>query len=200
MLFDYAKKDISDRYNLMAQTIIPRPIAWIVTEDAEGIVNIAPFSYFTGLSSNPPTLVVSVGHKSDGSPKDTLFNLRKNRKCTLCLVDEAHLKPMHLSSKTLPHETSEADYFNIPIKKVLENFPPMIEGVPAAFFCTLYQEIDLKGSKTIPLVLEIKKQYISDASLGKEGDKVTISFKPIARIGKKYAHLGEEIEPPEIPL
>jgi flavin reductase (DIM6/NTAB) family NADH-FMN oxidoreductase RutF len=199
MLFDYSEKNISDKYNLMAQTIIPRPIAWIVTEDDKGVVNAAPFSYFTGLSSNPPTVIVSIGHKSDGTPKDTLLNIRNTKKCTLCLVDENHLKPMHLSSKMLPHEESETTYFNIPVTKVLKDFPPMIENVPSAFFCTLHQEVDLEGSKTIPLILEIKKQFIADNCFEEKEGRVNISFKPVARIGKKYAFLGEEIEPPEIP-
>ena len=199
MLFDYSEKNLSDKYQLMAQTIIPRPIAWIVTENAEGIVNIAPFSYFTGLSSQPPTVIVSIGHKPDGSPKDTLKNIRENQKCTLCLVDEGHLEAMHFSSKALPHDESEAAYFNIPVTRVLDDFPPMVEGVPSAFFCTLHQEVDLQGSKTIPLILEIKQQYVTDACVNKREDRVTISFKPVARIGKKYAFLGEEIEPPKIP-
>ncbi len=82
MLIKYTDNHAVETYKLMAQTIIPRPIAWIVTEN-DGVINVAPFSYFTGLSSNPPTMIFSVGHKSDGTPKDTLFNLRKNKKCTL---------------------------------------------------------------------------------------------------------------------
>ncbi len=199
MLIDYRDKSLSQRYRLMAQSIIPRPIAWIVTEDEKGIVNIAPFSYFTGLSSNPPTVIVSIGHRSNGTPKDTLANIRKSKRCTLCLVNERDLKKMHFSSKSLPHEESEADYFDIPTTSVLENFPPMIEGVPSAFFCTLHQEVDLKGSKTIPLILEIKQQFVAEDSLQTEAEKITVSFQPVARIGTKYALLGKEIEPPEIP-
>ena len=199
MLIDYNSQTLSQKYNLMAQTIIPRPIAWIVTEDVNGVVNVAPFSYFTGLSSNPPTVIVSIGHKPDGAPKDTLKNIRESKKCTLCLVDENKLKPMHLSSKALPHEESEAEYFDIPLTRVSEDFPPMIEEVPSAFFCTMHQEVDLQGSKTIPLILEINAQFVADDYIDEQEGRVTISFKPVARIGKKYAFLDEEIEPPEIP-
>ncbi len=199
MQIDYKTQNTTQKYALMSQSIIPRPIAWIVTEDKEGVINIAPFSYFTPLSSQPPTLIVSIGHKSDGSAKDTLKNIRETKKCTLCVVDEKNLKPMHLSSKALPHKQSEAEYFNIPIKKVTEDFPPMIEGVVSAFFCTLYQEIDLKGGKTIPLILEIKEQFIADSCVDEKNGKISVSFKPVARIGKKYAFLGMEIEPPKIP-
>ncbi len=199
MLIDYKNRSLAQKYGLMSQTIIPRPVAWIVTKSEAGVVNVAPFSYFTGLSSQPPTLIVSIGHKSDGTPKDTLRNIRKSKKCTLCLVDETHLKPMHLSSKALPETESEAEYFEIPTRTLHEGFPPIVEGVPSALFCTLHQEIDLKGSKTIPFILEITAQYIDDRCAAVDGEKVTISFKPIARIGKKYALLGEEIEPPQIP-
>ena len=199
MLIDYTTQSLGQRYALMSQTIIPRPVAWIVTQNGDGIVNVAPFSYFTGLSSQPPTVVVSIGHKPDGTPKDTLHNIRETKKCTLCLVDEAHLQPMHFSSKALSHEESEAAYFDIPVKKVLASFPPIVEGVPAAFFCTLHQEIDLKGSKTIPLVLEIQQQFLDESVVTEDEGKIAISFKPVARIGKKYAFLGEEIDPPAIP-
>ncbi len=199
MLIDYATQSLGQRYALMSQTIIPRPVAWIATESSNGIVNVAPFSYFTGLSSEPPTVVVAIGHKADGTPKDTLRNIRETKKCTLCLVDEAHLAPMHFSSKALSHEESEAEYFDIPVKKIVESFPPVVEGVPAAFFCTLHQEIALAGSKTIPLVLEIQQQFLDERVITEKEGKITISFKPVARIGKKYAFLGEEIDPPTIP-
>ena len=99
MIVNYEDKELSQKYQLMAQTIIPRPIAWILTQDAKGTLNIAPFSYFMGLSSEPATMIVSIGHKSDGSQKDTLKNIRESKKCTICMVDEAHLEAMHLSSK-----------------------------------------------------------------------------------------------------
>lgn len=191
MLIDYKTQSLKERYGLMAQSIIPRPIAWIVTQSSAGIVNIAPFSYFTGLSSEPPTVIVSIGHKSDGSPKDTLKNIRETGKCTICMVDEKELTPMHYSSKSLPAEESEADRFEIPTRQIDPGFPPIVEGVPTAFFSTLHQEIDLQGSKTIPIVLEIQKQYIND--------QTGLTFRPVARIGRAYAFLGTEITPPEIP-
>lgn len=197
MLFDYSETDARKNYKLMAQTIIPRPIAWIVTESA-GIINVAPFSYFTGLSSNPPTMVVSIGHKSDGSPKDTLANIRKTGKCTVCMVAPEHLERMHFSSKEMAHGESEAERFDIPLKEAVEGFPPMVEGSPVAFFCELHQEIDLKGSKTIPLILEIKRQFVDDACIT-DRERLTIEFRPVARVGKSYVQLGEEIVPPDIP-
>ena len=198
MIFDLTKdKTVNETYKLMAQTIIPRPIAWVVTED-EGAVNIAPFSYFIGLSSDPATVLISVGHKPDGSPKDTLANIRKNGKCTICMVEEKDLEKMHFSSKGVDKEISEAEMFDIETEEVIEGYPPKIKDVPAAYFCTLNQEIDLGGGLTIPLVLNVKQIFIDDEVIS-DKERLSISFKPVARIGKSYAFLGEEIEAPQIP-
>jgi len=198
MIVNYEDKAFTQRYQLMAQTIIPRPIAWVCTEDEKGTLNIAPFSYFMGLSSEPPTMVVSIGHKSDGGQKDTLKNLRECKKCTICMVDEAHLEQMHFSSKELNASQSEAKTFNISTEEVLKGFPPIVQNVPTAFFCELYQEIDLKGSKTIPLVVEIKAQYIDEKIIA-DTEKMTLDYAPVARVGKSYALLGKNINPPKIP-
>ena len=198
MVVDYADKELTGRYQLMAQTIIPRPIAWILTQNTQGDVNIAPFSYFMGLSSEPATMIVSIGHKGDGSEKDTLKNLRQTKKCTICMVDEAHLEQMHFSSKELPENVNEAELFHIKTKQIIDKFPPMVEGVPSAFFCELYQEIELKDSKTIPIIVEIKAQYISDTILS-DKENITLDYEPVARVGKSYALLGKKISPPQIP-
>ena len=133
-----------------------------MTED-DGLINIAPFSYFIALSSNPATVLISVGHKPDGSPKDTLANIRKNGKCTICMVEEKDLEKMHFSSKGLAKENSEAEIFDIETEEVIEGYPPKIKDVSAAYFCTLNQEIDLEGGLTIPLVLNVKQIFVNDA-------------------------------------
>lgn len=198
MIFDLEKNsNMNEQYKLMAQTIIPRPIAWVVTED-EGVVNIAPFSYFIGLSSDPASVLISVGHKADGTPKDTLANIRKHKKCTICMVDEKSLEKMHFSSKGVDKEVSEAALFDIKTNKIFEAYPPMIEGVPCAYFCELNQEIDLGGGSTIPLVLNVNQIYVKDENIT-DKERLTIDFSPVARIGKSYAFLSEEIASPVIP-
>lgn len=197
MIINYKDREFTERYKLMSQTIIPRPIAWIVTENSKGLINIAPFSYFTGLSSNPPTIIVSIGHKKDGEPKDTLRNIRESRKCTLCMVVPEDLEPMHYSSKELSSNISEAEIYNIKTNRILDSFPPIIDGVPTAFFCELHQEVELKGSKTIPLILEIKEQFIDD-KIVIDRENIVIEYKPLGRVGRSYALLGDRLNPPTI--
>ena len=78
MLIDFQEKTAPERYHLMASAVIPRPIAWIATEGE--VLNIAPFSYFTPLSSEPATLIVSIGHRPDGTPKDTISGIKRIKK------------------------------------------------------------------------------------------------------------------------
>jgi len=196
MLFNLENSNSSTNYKLMSQTVIPRPIAWVVTENRKGVINIAPFSYFTPLSSNPPTMLISVGHKSDGTPKDTLQNLRDTKRCVICLTETKDLDKMHLSSKALASNISEADEFNIKTKKLLEDFPPIVEDTPCAYFCTYNQELDISKA-TIPIILNIKELFIDDRVI-KDRDKLEIEFNPIARVGKSYKNLGEELKAPNI--
>jgi hypothetical protein len=81
---------------------------------------------------------------------------------------------------------------------MVEGYPPAIKGVPSAYFCTLNQEIELGGGTTIPLVLNLKEIFVDDRVIT-DRERLSISFKPLARIGKSYAFLGEEITPPVIP-
>ncbi len=196
MLIDFKDKVPSERYHLMAKSVIPRPIAWVVTQGE--ILNLAPFSYFSPLSSEPATLIISIGHKQDGSPKDTLRNLRKEKKCVVCIVDEAHFEAMHLSSKSLDSHESEAEVFNIEMQEMLENFPPAPKGIHIAFFCKYLQEVKLKGSKTVPVIVEIKHLYIND-NIITDNEKIDLDFLSIARVGRGYATLREDIKTPKIP-
>jgi flavin reductase (DIM6/NTAB) family NADH-FMN oxidoreductase RutF len=192
MLFDFSTLDGSTRYKLMSQSIVPRPIAWIVTEDQ--VINIAPFSFYSGISSNPPIVMVAIGHKSDGTPKDTLRNLRRIKKCVVCSVLPEHLEPMHFSSSELAEHESEIERFNIPTQRILSDYPPIITGVPTAFFCSLYEEVNLEGSQTIPLFLKIDSMYLDD---GLHNASLHFEFDVVARTGKGYRHLGEPMKTPQ---
>jgi len=196
MLINFKDQEPSQRYQLMAKSVIPRPIAWIVTQGE--VLNVAPFSYFTPLSSEPATLIVSIGHRPDGTPKDTLRNLRETRKCVVCIIDNEHFEAMHFSSKGVYANLSEAEVFDIEMQEILEDFPPIPKGIKVAFFCEYLQEVNLKGSKTIPVIVEIKHLYLDDKIIS-DKEKVNLEFSSIARVGRGYASLREDIETPEIP-
>jgi flavin reductase (DIM6/NTAB) family NADH-FMN oxidoreductase RutF len=179
-IIDFKDIESKERYKLMSQNIIPRPIAWIVTEN-NGIVNVAPFSYFTGVSSVPPLLMVSIGRKKPtiDEPKDTFKNIKETKKATICLVEPDMMEIIDKTGEVLPFNQSEAQKFGIELERIDENFPPIIKGVKRAFFTELYGTFEKDEMKTIPFFLEIKKMYL-------EGE-----FEPLARVGKGYARLCE---------
>ena len=196
MIYNLNNLDANNIYQIMAQSVIPRPIAWIVTSN-DGIINIAPFSFFTPLSSSPASVIVSIEHKSDGSLKDTITNIKKNKKCTICMVDEHNLQKMHFTSQELPHDISESQKFDINTQNIFKDFPPMVENCSVAYACTFNQIIDLGRSKTIPVVLNVKEIYVSNAALV-DKNKPSIVFKPVARVAREYSFLSETIQSPKI--
>lgn len=198
MTIRYEEIEAIQRYKLMSNCVIPRPIAWISTEDEDGVVNLAPFSYFTPLSSNPPIMIVSIGHKEPGVPKDTLANIRRSGRCTINMSASKQLEQMHFSSKPLPKGVSEAKLFDIAMSRVEQGYPPIVEGVKTAFFCTLYQELEIEGSKTIPLILKIESQYIDDSTI-LDRDRLRVDCKSVGRVGADYILFDETIKAPEIP-
>lgn len=189
MLLDFSTLDETNIYKLISNTITPRPIAWISTQN-EGITNLAPFSFFIPLSSNPPTLIVSIGHKEDGSRKDTLANLLNHGKATICFVDISLKDKMTQSAQSLPKEKSEFEAFDIASKLILQDFPPIVEGTKAALFCSFLKTIEIEGSQTTPCLLQIKHAYYADDIIDKS---LHVKLDNIGRVGGKYLINGEII-------
>ncbi|RXK14432.1 hypothetical protein CP965_03000 [Halarcobacter mediterraneus] len=163
MIIDYKEVNDLNRYKIMSDTVVPRPIAWIVTED-DGVINAAPFSYFVPLSSNPAVVIVSIGEKEKGVPKDSLHNILKHKKATICFVNKENTEQVKLCANNLDKEDSEVQKYEIEVERPLNDFPPMISSTQTALFCEFYQKVDIPG-KTTPIILEVKKQYIEDGRL-----------------------------------
>ncbi len=177
-IIDFNEIESKERYKLMAGNIIPRPVAWIVTQN-NGIINVAPFSYFTGVSSKPPLLMVSIGRKKPtiDEPKDTFKNIKETEKASVCLVPIEMYETMDKTGVVLPSNISEAEKFGIELERIDENFPPIVKGCRRAFLCELYGTFENEEMATIPFFLKIEKMII-------DGD-----FEPVARVGKGYARL-----------
>ena len=74
-------------YRLMTSLIVPRPIAWVGTRSVEGVDNLAPFSYFNGVCSKPPTIMFAPARRGwDGNEKDTLVNIRESKEFTIVII------------------------------------------------------------------------------------------------------------------
>jgi len=184
MIIDFATTKLKDRYKIISTTIIPRPIAWIVT-DSDGVINVAPFSYFTPLSSNPATVIVSIGHKIDGSQKDTLKNILTTKKATICFVNEKLKDKMEKSAESLAFGESESEVFGIETEVVKDGFPPMIKDTESALFCDFLKIVELEG-KTVPLILEIDSCYFKDEVYV---ENLHINLSNIGRVANDFVRL-----------
>ena len=100
-------------YRLMSGIIVPRPIAWISSVNAHGVVNLAPFSCYTFVSNQPPMIGVNIGRKA-GQRKDTGRNIMENGHFVVNIADETLLDPLHESAQEHPPEVSEAAWWSPP--------------------------------------------------------------------------------------
>ena len=106
MYLDMREMDSRDAYRLLIGTVVPRPIAWVSTVSAAGIGNLAPFSFFNAICSNPPMVVISVGSRA-GEPKDTARNAREVPEFVLNMVTEDVAEAMNETSAELDYGVDE---------------------------------------------------------------------------------------------
>lgn len=186
MILDYKDIDDLNRYKIMSGTVIPRPIAWIVTED-NGVLNAAPFSYFIPISTNPALLIVAIGKKDDGSLKDSLANILKSKKATICFVNKENVEKVQKCAIQLAKDESEIEKFEIDVKHIQDGFPPMIASSQSALFCEYYDTYEIPGDTT-PVVLELKYQYIEDDRINERNH---INLENLARCGVTFKALTD---------
>lgn len=110
---DVGELRASSFYQQMVRVIVPRPIAWVSTRSADGRDNIAPFSYFTGVGSRPPTLLFCPANRRDGSPKDTTANIEQTGEFVVNVVTRNLAEQMNLTSADVVPEESEFELAGI---------------------------------------------------------------------------------------
>src|SRR3954451_2876107 len=107
MLFDFADTRNENIYKLLTSTIGPRPIAWVTTQDVDGTVNAAPFSFFNAMSGNPPVLAFGIGGRGPGDVKDTGGNIRRTGQFVVNLVSNALAEQMNITAIDFDKEVNE---------------------------------------------------------------------------------------------
>ncbi|WP_277052428.1 flavin reductase family protein [Zestomonas thermotolerans] len=135
MQLDFTRIVPAEAYRWLASTVTPRPIAWVSSRAADGSCNLAPFSFFQVISDEPPTLLVNVSTRDDGSLKDTLRNVRETGELVIQLVSAEQAAAMNASAAVLPHGVSEFAHCNIPSQPGVRVNVPRVAGVAVAFEC-----------------------------------------------------------------
>lgn len=184
-------------HDLLTSALIPRPIAWVSTINAHGQANIAPFSFFSGVSWAPPVLAVSVVTRPDGTFKDTLVNIRETGEFVVNLVSVDLRKAMEQTARSLPYGTDEAEAAGLhwaPSRKVK---PRRIAQARLAFECTLAKVVSIdSGPDSGNLVLgRIVLVYLQDNLLLNEREVDWRALDPLGRLsGKRYCAVRDIIE------
>jgi len=186
----------NQRYHLMTQTIIPRPIAWALTDSSNGLFNLAPFSYFTAVSSAPPILMISVGKKPNGDKKDTLVNVLNNKKMVIHIASEQDAEFVTQSAVSLPH--GESELTKLDLKTVtFDGFSlPRLAQCDIAYGCELYEIKELGDVPQSLIFVEIKQIFINNNVIDlDEKQRITVhadKVKPLARLGgSEYASINK---------
>ncbi len=167
MNFDTTKISAADCYRFLVSAVVPRPIAWISTQSAEGITNLAPFSFFTVASCTPPVLAFTQVNPRDLHEKDTLRNLRATRQCVVNVVSDALAEVMNASSGDYPADISEFAAVGIAPAASVMVAPPGVAAAPARFECTLRDIICVspQPSGGHLILLDVVNIFVSDTVL-----------------------------------
>lgn len=130
-------------YRLMTDLVAPRPIAWVSSEDGQGRRNLAPFSYYQAVCSQPPMIVISIAWHPDGRMKDTLANILERREFVVSHVSEPWLAAMNATSAALAPGESEWEFADVPAEPASVVGPSRVSGALAHLECRLTQAIPL---------------------------------------------------------
>lgn len=182
-------------FNLI-QTLIPRPIAWVLSENGAGNYNLAPFSYFTAVSSKPPLILISVGKKPDGTPKDTWVNIEARRDFVVHIAHLEMLEALNDSSVTLPAEASEIERLGLPLAPLPGSRLPRLEEARVAYGCECYDIQEIGSGPQALIFGRVHTLYVDDGvcSVSEEGRlKVHAErLNPIGRLGaNEYLQFGD---------
>ncbi len=166
MIINPSEHDYRDIYKLMVGVIVPRPIAFVSTISADGVRNLAPFSFFTGISANPPVICFSpMVRGSDGTRKDTLLNIEAVKEFVVHVVSEEFAEEMNICSAEFPPEVDEFEMSGLtPVASDLVK-PPRVQESHISMECRLIEivEVSAKPLGGSLVIGEVLRFHVDDA-------------------------------------
>ena len=185
---DFATADLVPPvpYQLLTSTIVPRPIAWVSTRSASGVDNLAPHSFFTVASVNPPVVAfTSVG------AKDTLRNVQETGEFVVCLASEALTEQVNETSRPLPPEASEFDRAGVTREPSGHVAPARVAESPVALECRLTRVVAV--GNCFMILGEVVGFAIAETALDPGAPHAVFdALRPMAKLGRdEWAAPGE---------
>jgi len=201
MIIDFQQQTALTRYHLLTQTVVPRPIAWVLSENEDNSVNLAPFSFFNAICSEPPLLVISIGKKATGEAKDTRRNILSGRDCVIHIASVAHANAVSLSATDLQYGDSEVKHGQLAVTEFPGCPLPRLRDCHIAYHCRLYDSHEIGPHQQAIIYVEVLQLYVKDDVIthsehnGKQRYTIdTQKVDPLARLGgATYADLGNLI-------
>ena len=193
MRLDPGSMSSKDVYRFLISAVVPRPIAFVSTLSAGGVPNLAPFSYFNLVATEPPLVAIAIADRAD-DPKDTLRNIRESREFVVNVVSEPLLDAMVSTAGEWPRQTSEFGPSGLTPAPSERVRPPYVAESPLQLECRLYREVPLGNSFLV--AGEVVLARVRDDVLT-EGRVDPAKLRPVGRLGGElYAPLGPVLKRP----
>lgn len=184
MRFDLEEVGTQNAYKLLTATVMPRPIAWVVTQDAEGRTNAAPFSFFNVMGSAPPTVAIGILADPERGFKDTARNILDTGEFVVNLVPERLVRAMNITAIDAPRGVEElalAGLATLPSARVR---PPRIAESPVSFECVLHTAVTTGPNQAVVIGRVLTIHVADDCVLDR--DRAHIDTPRLDLVARSY--------------
>ena len=200
MIIDPAGLDPQSCYKLLIGSVVPRPIAWTSTVSREGIYNLAPFSFFTVASRQPPMLCISVGpppesEGGDRPAKDTLGNIEETEEFVVNIVSLSLSNTMFESSKNHPPEADEFEKAGLTPAPCEVVGAPRVEEAGVSMECLLDRVLPLGTDHLV--IGRMVRFHVRDELYGENGRIDVAGLDPLGRLAGDYTKVETIFELPK---
>lgn len=202
MIIDPHMLPARDRYKLIIGAVVPRPIAWVSSMDANGRLNLAPFSYFTGVCSDPLTLLFCSGYHDNGEKKDTWYNIEQTGEFVINVTNEETAVAMNRSATVLPRGQSEFEWAGVTPAPSSKVAVPRVAESPISFECKLQQIVAVGTTPGggASIYGEVVAVHLRDGLYDANGRIDLAQFQPIGRLaGAGYTRVNDLFEMKRLP-
>ncbi|MBS0559935.1 MAG: flavin reductase family protein [Proteobacteria bacterium] len=203
MLFDVATMNAQDTYKVLISTVVPRPIAWITTQDVDGTLNAAPFSFFNAVSGNPPVVAIGIGGRGPGDAKDTGNVIRRTGEFVVNLVSNELAEKMNVTAIDFGPEVNELAEAGLTTVPSVHVKPPRIAESPVSFECKRLVTVDVGNDRSVILGSVVAIHVRDDCVLDPARHYIdTPKLDLIGRMhgGGWYARTTDRFDLPRIPV
>jgi flavin reductase (DIM6/NTAB) family NADH-FMN oxidoreductase RutF len=196
VIIDPDTLDARGRYNLLVGSVVPRPIAWTSTVSREGVRNLAPFSFFTVASRQPPMLCISVGPRPDEDlDKDTLSNVEETGEFVVSIVSLPLSNTMFESSKNHPPEADEFEKAGLTPAPCEVVGAPRVEEAGVSMECLLDRVLPLGTDHLV--IGRMVRFHVRDELYGENGRIDVAGLDPLGRLAGDYTKVETVFELPK---